>query len=152
MALADDGVSFTDLLRNPKPVVARAERGRVRIHRRDGADLVLSPAEDAANDETAAVARLLALVAQQVSAAELDFVFESAGFGWTKWMPPAARREFAADLLASIGDAASLESYRPINQTVREWKATAAVYADPDLADQLRRPIPKPLAKPVTPA
>jgi hypothetical protein len=124
----------------------------VRIHRRDGADLVLSPAEDDANDETAAVARLLALVAKHVSVAELDLVFESAGFGWTKWMPATARREFADDLLGSISDAASLESYRPINQTVREWKATAAVYADPDLAAQLRRPIQKPLASPVTPA
>ena len=40
-----------------------------------------------------------------------------------------------------VAAAAELDSYAPVVQLAREWRATAEVHADPKLARRLRRPL-----------
>lgn len=60
-------------------------------------------------------------------------------FSWADALPEQDRRRFTADLLhvsrARGGQRASLE------QTIHEWRATAALHADADLMRLLSRPI-----------
>jgi len=144
-------VSFTDLLRDPKPVVAAAEKSRVRIRRRDGLDLVLglADADESVALHTAAIARLLAAFAAEMSEDEISHALLE-GLAWTEWLPPRSRSEFAHDLIRAISQAGDLESFVPIQQTMREWKATATIYTDPYLAERLQKPIAKPLGRRVS--
>ena len=153
MALVDRSFTFTDLLRDPNAVTAVAETTAVTIRRRGAADLVLGPAAgaDAATSETAAVTKLLATLASHLTPTLVSDALPASDFAWTEWLPPHERIEFVADLLRSVSEAAALESYRPINQTVREWAATAAINADPELAARLRKPIRKPIDRPIAP-
>jgi len=40
-----------------------------------------------------------------------------------------------------VTGAAALDNYMPLNQLLREWRATAEAHADPKLARRLRRAI-----------
>lgn len=151
MAVADPSFTFTELLRDPNSVTAVAETTPVTIRRRGAADLVLGPADrsEEASSETGGVARLLASLVVHLDPTEISDALPDSDFAWTEWLPPHERAAFVVDLLRSVAQAASLESYRPINQTVREWAATAAIHADPELASRLRKPIRRPVDKPV---
>jgi hypothetical protein len=60
--------------------------------------------------------------------------------------------QFVADSTRSAQISAEVGRWSVLTKTVREWKATAAVYADPDLLRQLtelstedRGPVPGPV-------
>jgi hypothetical protein len=57
--------------------------------------------------------------------------------------------EFAAALARAPQLGADLDSLAPAGQLVTEWKATAAIQADPDLVEALTMPIPVPDGGPV---
>lgn len=134
------------MLRDPKPVVAAAEKARVRIRRRDGMDLVLGLAEsdEVAALHTAAIARLLAAFVAEMTDEEIGRALVE-GLAWTEWLPSSERTVFVHDLSRAISQAADLESFVPIQQTMREWRTTAIIYTDPDLAAELQKPIPRPV-------
>jgi hypothetical protein len=46
------------------------------------------------------------------------------------------------ELFAGVEAAGAIGTFAPVDRLLDEWRATAAVYADPDLADRLRRPLP----------
>ena len=62
-------------------------------------------------------------------------------FAWVKFLPVDARDAFAQELTETLLAAATVDVYAPIAQLVREWKATAAVHADPELRRQLSGPL-----------
>ena len=62
-------------------------------------------------------------------------------FPWISVLPSEDIGEFVKDFIRAAGAAAELGQWSVLSQTIREWRATAAVYAEPGLADKLRRPV-----------
>jgi hypothetical protein len=135
-------VQWSDLTRDPKGVAALADAGEVRLKRRDGADLVLSRADrvSAADEGAVTAARafrnLLAHTDPDVAATA--FLDE---FPWVRQLPDQDIKEFVTDFIRASLAAAELGRWEVLTQTIREWKATAAVYAEPGLAEKLTKPI-----------
>jgi hypothetical protein len=135
-------VQWSELARDPKSVAALADAGDVRLKRRDGADLVLTRADRvaAADDGAVTAARafrnILAHVGVDVFAH--SFIDE---FGWAQVLPEGDIRQFVQDFVRSAQVAAELGRWEVLSQVVREWKATAAIYAEPGLAARLSGPI-----------
>ena len=56
-------------------------------------------------------------------------------------MPKKDQASFVTDFVRAFQASAEMGQWTLLAQTVREWRATAAVYADPGLAEQLTGPI-----------
>ena len=135
-------VQWSELQRDPKSVAALADRGDVRVRRRDGVPLLLVR-EDSA--EAAAVgalsaARALRNVLAHLSAADAVGALTEE-FPWLDLLPDGDRRELATDLVRAVAASAELGRWSVLAQVIVEWRATAAVHADPALAAELTRPL-----------
>jgi hypothetical protein len=139
--MAVQEVHWSDLARKPDMVAALADEGDVRVKRRDGADLLLTR-----EDRIASVGEGLLTTARTLRRA-LEVAPDAvekillAEYPWLDQLPEGALREFADDFVRASQAAADLGRWEVLAQTIREWKATAAIYADPALVDQLTRPI-----------
>ena len=135
-------VQWSELQRDPKGVAALADRGDVRVRRRDGVPLLLVR-EDSA--ESAAVGALSAARALRNALAHLsaddsvDVLTEE--FPWLDVLPELDRRRFATDFVRAVEASAELGRWTLLAQVIVEWRATAAVHADPALAEELTRPL-----------
>jgi hypothetical protein len=135
--------SFSDLLQQPTRVASLVEeRGRIVLHRRNAPDLVLSRASDLS--ELAGFARLLAQMVKHLSAGDLANTVGEA-LPWTSYLSEEGRKEFVTELPAVIQDCEDLGTFAPLETFIASWRSTAAVMADPELADRLSRPVTKPL-------
>ena len=138
-----DEFSFSDLLQQPTLVASAVEkRGRIVLHRRNAPDLVLSRASDLS--ELAGFARLLAQMVKHVPAGDLANTVGEA-LPWTSYLSEEGRKEFVTELPAVIQDCEDLGTFAPLETFIASWRSTAAVMADPELADRLSRPVTKPL-------
>ncbi|MGH3966162.1 MAG: hypothetical protein ACRDRY_23425 [Pseudonocardiaceae bacterium] len=79
-----------------------------------------------------ALRNLLAHMEPQTAAAAL--VDE---FPWADFLPEQDRVQFVTDFVRAFQASAEMGQWTSLAQTVRGWKATAAVHADPELAEQL---------------
>jgi hypothetical protein len=123
-------------------VAELADSNDVRLKRRDGADLLLTRADRATSASEGAVtaARAFRNVLAHISPELLatSFVEE---FPWVQVLPPEDVNAFARDFVRAAQASAELGQWAVLNQTVREWKATAAIYAEPGLAAKLAAPV-----------
>ncbi len=135
-------VQWSELQRDPKSVAALADAGDVRVRRRDGASLLLIREDraDAAGEGAFAAVRALrnVLVHSPIDVATAALAEE---FPWLDLLPPTELAQFVADFTRAAMSAAELSQWSVLARTVREWKATAAVYADPALLHQLTAPL-----------
>ena len=131
-------MQWSELQRDPKGVAALADSGDVRVRRRDGAALLLTREDrvSAAEEGAVAAARALRNIFTHMP---IELVVEYLGeeFPWIGLLPEDERPQFAADFVKATRISAELGQWSVFAQTVREWKATAAVYADPVLVRQL---------------
>lgn len=58
-------------------------------------------------------------------------------FPWSDALPAVDRAQFVIDFARAFQASAELGQWSLLAQTIREWKATAAVHADTDLAARL---------------
>ena len=135
-------VQWSELQRDPKSVAALADRGDVRVRRRDGAPLLLVR-EDSA--ESAAVGALSAARALRNALAHLS-ADDALGalteeFPWLDVLPDADRHQFAVDFVRAVQASAELGRWTVLAQVIVEWKATATVHADSALTEELTRPL-----------
>jgi hypothetical protein len=132
---------FSEFLRQPNDVVAELEDHDVVLRRRNAPALRLSDASR--DDERAqafdAVARLLRNLLVH-SPAGLDAAVDDV-FPWATLLPRSERTDFVDELGRTLVAASALDNYAPVAQLLREWRATAEVYADPRLARRLRAAI-----------
>lgn len=127
-------------MRRPRDVTRDVEDGDVLLRRRGEPDLCLLRA-DRERDRAevfAAVARALRNLGMH-SPAALATALEDA-FPWMDLLPAKDRRLFADEFSRVVIAAADLDNMAPLTQLLREWRATAEVYADPKLARRLRKP------------
>jgi hypothetical protein len=131
-------VQWSELQRDPKSVAALADSGDVRVRRRDGAALLLTREDrvTAAGEGAVAAARALRNILEHLP---VDKISEALGdeFPWLGLLPPGDLPAFVADFVRAAQVSAELGQWSVLAQIVREWKATAAVYADPTLTRQL---------------
>ena len=132
---------FSDLLRRPKEVTKDVEEGDVVLRRRDEPDLRLSRADRDA--ERAAAFAALGRTFRNLAIHSPKVLEDALGdaFPWLEFLPAQDRRTFVEEFSRVVGAAAELDSYAPLVQLVREWRATAELHADPKLARRLRRPL-----------
>jgi hypothetical protein len=131
---------FSDLLRHPKDVALEVDEGDIVLRRRDEPDLRLTRA-DRETERAAAFAafgRTLRNLAVHNPGALADALGDA--FPWLEFLPVVDRRAFVEEFSRVAAAAAELDTYAPMSQLVREWRATAEIHADPKLARRLRRP------------
>ncbi|SDD00303.1 DUF6247 family protein [Actinokineospora iranica] len=138
-------VQWSELQRDPKSVAALADQGDVRVRRRDGAALLLTRVDRAAATADGAVVaaralrNLLAHLPEAAWGAAARSLIDE--FPWADALPEADRRQFVADFARAFSASAEIGQWALLDQTIREWRSTAAIHADPELAANLTRPI-----------
>ncbi|WP_212826478.1 hypothetical protein [Catellatospora sp. TT07R-123] len=137
-------LQWSDIARNPREVAAAVERdGEARLERRgEGAAFVLMTAARAAATRAGVriAERLLRnSLVHAKRAGDLDSLLLDS-FPWLQFIPQEYRPEFAAEFVATFEACSDLEVWAPMERLMREWRATAAIYADPELAARLRGP------------
>jgi hypothetical protein len=142
---------FSELLRDPNNVVAELDKSDVLLRRRGAPALRLSQVsrDELRNTVHEAMARILRNLVVHSEQAFLAAVTE--GFPWVTLLPQADRKAFALELTQTLLASEDLQNFVPVGQVIREWRATAEVHADPELAKRLRKPITKVHGKRVTP-
>ena len=140
MAVAE--ATFTDFLRHPNEVTEHLEQGDVILHRRGEADLRLSVAARA--DSQLSTLEFLGRVIAQSLRDDLvrRRITELQSLPWLTFMPEGERSLFWSELFECVEGAAQLGTLAPVARLLDEWRATAEVYADPELAARLRRALP----------
>jgi hypothetical protein len=136
-------VQWSELQRDAKAVAETVDKnGRVRVRRRDGVPLVLVREDQilgtsAGAIEAARVVRNLVVHAPAQALAE-SLVDE---LPWLDHLPQAQQRSFFTDFARAFLASADLGEWSTLHQLLTEWKATAAIYADAELAERLKGPI-----------
>jgi hypothetical protein len=133
-------VSFSDLSKNSKRVADTVERAqRVHVTRRDGEGLYLTTERhDHQREETAEVtARLFAALINSDEGKRVVLRALSEVFPWTRHLSAEEVREFVTDLVNTTRDVAELDVHANLHRIIVEWRATARILADPELAAQL---------------
>lgn len=131
---------FSTLINKQTSVFPALDDADVILERRDAENLVLMRSErfHAMVDGLGLAAKSLALIARaNRSLAEEVFAEE---LPWLVWLPAEARFECVAELLDHLLAGADTGLLLPFARALREWKSTAEVYSDPELAHRLRGP------------
>lgn len=133
-------LQWSDLARNPRHIAEIVDRdGEARIERRGDEQLVLMEAKryDTAVEHLDTLTRLVRnlVLTRSIEAAVRET------FPWSRALPVDGRKEFFAEFGETFEMCKDLDVWVPLEQMLIEWKATAAIYADPELRDALRRPM-----------
>ena len=135
--------TLTDFLRDPNTVVEELERSDVVLHRRNAGDLRLSlESRRQADDEGLRFIARLLREALSDDAVRTRFAAAAVAIPWVTMLPTGDRKAFVEDLIRTAEAAGELGSLAPLAQLLVEWKATAAIHADPSLAIELKRALP----------
>lgn len=138
---------ISDLQRTPKKVLSHVAEGDVILKRRGQAALRLTvEGRDAERDEAyAAMVRLVRnlVVHRQVEVGDAVV----AAFPWAEFLGKDERAEFGGALAQMLVATAELDTTAPLAQLLTEWRATAAIRADPVLAERLAAPVDSPLGE-----
>ncbi|WP_214404019.1 hypothetical protein [Pseudonocardia lacus] len=135
-------VQWSELQRDPKAVAALADRGEVRLRRRDGVSLLLVREDEvaAAAEGAVSAARALRNALAHLSAEQAAEVLTEE-FPWADLLPVEDRQRFAVDFVRAVGASAETGRWSVLGQVLLEWRAAAAVHADPALVEELTGPL-----------
>lgn len=131
---------FSTLINKQTSVFPALDDADVVLERRDAENLVLMRSErfqamvdglGLAAGSLAVIARANRSMAEEVFAEELP---------WLTWLPVEARAECVGELLNHLLAGADTGLLLPFARALREWKSTAEIYSDPELARRLRGP------------
>jgi hypothetical protein len=141
MAVAE--FSFSTFLREPHRVTTELAAHDVVLHRRDGEDLYLSAKSRAERDaeSAAGAARMLGALMRRDEGRSLAEEALTEAFPWARFLSDVGRGEFVVDLVDTARGCADLGRWAPLGQLVHEWRAAAAIRADPDLHAALTGPL-----------
>lgn len=135
-------VQWSELQRDPKSVAALADKGDVRVRRRDGAPLLLTREDRASSTSRGAMAAARALrnLLSHISAGTLTEALQDE-FPWTDYLPEQDRAQFATDFVRAFQASAELGEWSTLADTVDDWRNTALIHTDPELVRKLSEPI-----------
>lgn len=136
--MVTDTMTFSKFLRDSGEAVKSAEKGTIRLERRDGEDLILRLA-DRDDSEREGLRLAVALLARALAETDLRTradVLEDV-FPWIMFLPKEDQAEFAREVIDSIKASSAIDRPDLIATLVTQWKNTAEVWADPDLRTRL---------------
>lgn len=136
-------LTWSSFLREPTSVERWLRHGDVLLRRREGETLRLSrESSDVAQREAlSAAVRLLTLGAGHARGTlDLDEAEVAARLPWTRFLPAASRKQFAAEFLSTLEACADLGSFAAAGRLIEDWKTTASLHAE-GLAERLKGPI-----------
>jgi prevent-host-death family protein len=122
-------LTFTDLLRTPKDVVARTDEGAVRITRHGADDLVLLRADDFDQQQQGVALAGKLVRARLAHDGNLGGALV-AEFPWAALFSPGELAEFASQVERLLWAAVELGHYAALMLEFARWRGTAEVYAD----------------------
>jgi hypothetical protein len=140
---AANEVSFSEFLQHPTKVTSRLDRERsLRIHRRGAPDLVLMSADRADRELQVAelIGRLFAELLRDSASQELTTDAFLRVLPWARFLPTNEVRLLVKDLWEVASASASIGNFAPVAQLLTEWRHTAEIHADPELAQALSGP------------
>ncbi|MBY6365248.1 hypothetical protein [Rhodococcoides corynebacterioides] len=144
--MAAQEVMFSDLQLRGKAVAEqlRSTPGQsLVVRRRDSDDLVLTTVERAAQERevvSVTTRMFVALMQRDGAARELVTDVLPDAFPWVSFLPRADVQAFVVDLVATLRSAESVANPAPVVRVIESWRNTAAVFADPALAEALAAP------------
>jgi hypothetical protein len=132
---------FSEFLRQPKEVVAEVIAHDVLLRRRNAPTLRLSQADrdDDRVEAFAVFARVLRNLAIHNPNVLADALHDA--FPWIMFLPASDQAAFTTELTSTLLACVDLGNFTPVAQHNREWRATAEIHADPDLARRLTHAI-----------
>jgi hypothetical protein len=146
--------TLTEMLRESGDVLREAEHQDVVLRRRDGADVMLVDLEreTGLRQSLADAARIIGSLHGSDDALLKNVIAAlPSAIAWTQFLPEAERLTFLKEFSATAAACYDAQVFEPLSQLDREWRATAAVYADPRLAAVLTEgaeddlgPVPRP--------
>jgi hypothetical protein len=139
--------SFSAFLRDPKTVTATLERGDVLIERRDGGNFVLRTTEREQRERRAIGFLSWALAHSDADELAARLGSDDGPFPWVRYLPASDRERLIRDLAEALRTAADLGNYAAFDLTVEQWRHSAEIWADPELAEVLTAPVKRPLGK-----
>jgi hypothetical protein len=142
-------MAWTTVQREPRVAAEAAERQDLILERRDAGNLVLGT--EVRRRRQAVVLVLAGHLLRGWAEQEPMEQALNDEFPWLIELPEDQRALFRAELVATMLSAAELEQPERIADLVADWKATAAVWADPLLREQLRGALVGGYGEPVAP-
>jgi hypothetical protein len=135
---------FSELINKPVRTVELLTGPRthsIRLRRRDDVDLVLTTATRYDQDHAvlATATRLFAALLREDDALGLLMRVLPEVFPWVRFFSEADRHQFLTELVQTLRAAGDLENLAPVTQLIVDWRHTAEVFADPELAAVLRQ-------------
>jgi hypothetical protein len=135
---------FSELINKPVRTVERltgSTAHSLRLRRRDDDDLVLTTATRYEQDHAvlnAAIRLFVALLRDGDAESYMLRVLPDV-FPWTRFLPGDESQDFLNELVGTLLAAGDLDNLAPVAQIIHEWRHTAEVHADPELAAALRQ-------------
>ncbi|HUZ42548.1 MAG TPA: hypothetical protein VMU68_14290 [Acidimicrobiales bacterium] len=136
----------TDLARRYREVLDEAREHDVLVRDKDGATLIITMAEEVSkNRELVSISSDLLRLSRAVDASRSEDVANSGQFAWLSILPEANRKMFVNEVMPPMLVALSGGSLRPLIDLIGDWKATADVWADESLREELMERVDAPL-------
>jgi len=134
--------NWTDVLRDSKKVHRVVEKEDIVVARRGRSPIRITTEarSQAATSGLDVATRVLAELAQQAHRKLVAILGHQ--FPWVRFLPDDAKVKFAMAFADMAAACASIGNAAPLSELVGDWKRTASVYADPELAKELLRPLP----------
>lgn len=130
--------NLTEMLRSSGDVLREAEHHDVVLRRRDGADMMLVELdrERAIRRSLGDAARIIVMMSDAPSEEQVIDLLPRA-LPWAEFLSRADRQAFLHDFVRTAAACIDADVFEPLAQLDREWRATAAVHADPALRAEL---------------
>jgi hypothetical protein len=144
MNMSAHAETLTDFLRQPKPILKKLAKEDVVLRRRGETSLRLSLDTRTAASSTGIeiAANLLADLVRVPQVPDSLARLLAARFPWMKFLAKDARQAFVHEFIETVQACASVGNSAALDEVIAAWKSTAAIYADPKLAADLKRPLP----------
>lgn len=128
-------MNWSDVARDSKAVAKAVDtNGEVTLVRRGEPDLTLMRADRRSDVREAGrtTTRLLMQLLNSADTTQAAMALLSI-YPWLEFLPEDGRTKFMQEFARTLNACAEVDVWVPLARVIREWKATAAIHADPGL-------------------
>jgi hypothetical protein len=128
-------MNWSDVQRDSKAVAKAVDaNGEITLIRRGEPDLTLMRA-DRRSDVREAGKTTTRLLRELLPTLDLPHAVSilTRIYSWLTFLPADAQAQFVKEYITTLNACADLDIWIPLARVIREWKATAAIHADPVL-------------------
>ena len=134
--------SYSDFLRGPTKVLPALKQGDVLLERRNEEGLVVTRAGRYSASMQGMALTVVLIKSLTKNREDLLEPLMAEALPWIIWLPPADRHLCISELLAQYAAGAETGTFEPFVRARNEWRHTAEVWSDPELAARLSSSTP----------